>query len=215
MDNQDQEGSSDRSKVNMHEDHDPAKASIAKRRVDGRIMKRSMIALGCILIAGPALAQSVSEKTGVNSALGISPTMADFIKEAANSDMLEIAVAKLALDNGNAEEKKFAEQMMADHGKTSSDLRALVSSGAVKADIPTALDSSSQKKLDKLRDTRRQAFASEFDPMQVSAHKEAVALFERYSKSGDNPILKDWASKTLPTLQHHLDMAEALNKSRK
>jgi putative membrane protein len=192
-----------------------AKASMAKRQADGRNMKRSMIALGCILIAGPALAQSVGEKTGLNSALGISPTTADFIMEAANSDMLEIAAAKLALEMGNAEEKKFAEQMMADHGKTSSDLKALVSSGAVKADVPTALDSSSQKKLDKLRDTRRQAFASEYDPMQVSAHKEAASLFERYSKSGDNPMLKDWASKTLPALQHHLDMAEAMNKSRK
>lgn len=190
-------------------------ASMAKRQADGRIMKRSMIALGCILIAGPALAQSVGEKTGLNSVLGISPTTADFIMEAANSDMLEIAAAKLALEMGNAEEKKFAEQMMADHGKTNSDLKALVSSGAVKADVPTALDSSSQKKLDKLRDTRRQAFASEYDPMQVSAHKEAVSLFERYSKSGDNPMLKDWSSKTLPTLQHHLDMAEAMNKSRK
>ncbi len=159
---------------------------MAKRQADGRIMKRSMIALGCILIAGPVLAQSVGEKTGVNSALGISPTTADFIKEAANSDMLEIVAAKLALEMGNAEEKKS-----------------------------TALDSSSQKKLDKLRDTRRQAFASEYDPMQVSAHKEAVSLFERYSNSGDDPMLKDWASKTLPTLQHHLDMAEAMNKSRK
>jgi putative membrane protein len=178
-------------------------------------MKRSMIALGCILAAGPALAQSIGERTGVNSALGISPTMADFIKEAANSDMLQIAAATLAQEKGNAEEKKFAEQMMTDHSKTSSDLKSLVSSGAVMADIPTALDSSSQKKLDKLRDTRRQAFASEYDPMQVSVHKEAVSLFERYSKSGDNPKLKDWAGKTLPTLQHHLDMAEAMNKSRK
>jgi putative membrane protein len=178
-------------------------------------MKRSMIALGCILAAGPALAQSIGERTGVNSALGISPTMADFIKEAANSDMLQIAAATLAQEKGNAEEKKFAEQMMTDHSKTSSDLKSLVSSGAVKADIPTALDSSSQKKLDKLRDTRRQAFASEYDPMQVSVHKEAISLFERYSKSGDNPKLKDWAGKTLPTLQHHLDMAEAMHKSRK
>jgi putative membrane protein len=178
-------------------------------------MKRSMIALGCILVAGPALAQSIGERTGVNSALGISPTMADFIKEAANSDMLQIAAATFAQEKGNAEEKKFAEQMMADHSKTSSDLKSLVDSGAVKADIPTALDSSSQKTLDKLRDTRRQAFASVYDPMQVSAHKEAVSLFERYSKSGDNPKLKDWAGKTLPTLQHHLYMAESMNKSRK
>jgi putative membrane protein len=129
--------------------------------------------------------------------------------------MLQIAAATLAQEKGNAEEKKFAEQMMTDHSKTSSDLKSLVSSGAVMADIPTALDSSSQKKLDKLRDTRRQAFASEYDPMQVSVHKEAISLFERYSKSGDNPKLKDWAGKTLPTLQHHLDMAEAMHKSRK
>jgi putative membrane protein len=69
-------------------------------------MKRSMIALGCILVAGPALAQSIGERTGVNSALGISPTMADFIKEAANSDMLQIAAATFAQEKGNAEEKK-------------------------------------------------------------------------------------------------------------
>jgi len=50
--------------------------------------------------------------------------------------------------------------------------------------------------------------------MQVSAHKDAVSLFQRYAKSSDNPKLKDWAGKTLPTLQHHLDMAEAMNKNR-
>jgi putative membrane protein len=50
--------------------------------------------------------------------------------------------------------------------------------------------------------------------MQVSAHKDAVSLFERYSKSGDNPKLKDWAGKTLPTLRHHLEMAQALDKSK-
>jgi putative membrane protein len=37
----------------------------------------------------------------------------------------------------------------------------------------------------------------------VSARKDAVSLFERYSKSGHNPKLKEWAGKTLPTLRHH------------
>ncbi len=58
-------------------------------------------------------------------------------------------------------------------------------------------------------------FAAEYDPMQVSAHKDAVSLFERYSKSGDNAKLKDWAGTTLPALRHHLEMAQAMNKSRK
>ena len=177
------------------------------------------VAAAALLVASPAFispvfAQSVGEKTGVNSALNISPTTADFVKEAATSDMLEIAAAKIAEEKGGAPEKKFASQMITDHTKTTSDLKALVSSGDVKAEIPGSLDDASQKKLDKLRDTKPADFASEYDPMQVSAHKDAVSLFERYSKSGDNPKLKDWAGKTLPALQHHLEMAQALDKSR-
>ena len=85
----------------------------------------------------------------------------------------------------------------------------------MESDLPTALDDSSQKKLDQLRNTRSQAFASVYDPMQVSAHKDAISLFERYAKGGENPKLKDWAGKTLPTLQHHLEMAQQMDKNRK
>jgi putative membrane protein len=57
-------------------------------------------------------------------------------------------------------------------------------------------------------------FSSDFDSMQVSAHKDAVSLFERYAKGGENPKLKDWAGKTLPALQHHLEMAQNLGKTK-
>lgn len=173
------------------------------------------VAAVALLACAPVLAQSVGEKTGVNSALDISPTTADFVKEAATSDMLEIEAAKIAETKGNADEKKFAAQMVTDHSKTTSELKGLVDSGAVKAQLPASLDSASQKKLDKLKDAKTDNFASEYDPMQVSAHKDAVSLFERYSKKGENAKLKDWAGKTLPTLQHHLEMAQAMNKNRK
>ncbi|MCC8952867.1 DUF4142 domain-containing protein [Bradyrhizobium sp. Pear77] len=173
------------------------------------------IAAGLCLLSNATLAQSASEKTGVNSALGITPKTEDFVKEAAISDMTEIAAAKIALAKGNRDEKKFAEQMVTDHTKTSSELKALVTGGDVKAELPTALDNSSQRKVDKLNDTKAEDFASEYDPMQVSAHKDAVSLFERYAKGGENPKLKDWAGKTLPHLQHHLEMAQALDKNRK
>jgi putative membrane protein len=48
--------------------------------------------------------------------------------------------------------------------------------------------------------------------LQVSAHKDAVSLFERYAKGGDNADLKAFAAKTLPRLKEHLKMAEDLNK---
>jgi putative membrane protein len=173
-----------------------------------------MIALGCLLFAGPALAQSAGEKTGINSTLGISPTTADFLKEVAISDMFEINSSKLAQDKGNAPEKSFAAQMVTDHTKTSNELKGLVSSGKVKAELPTALDSSHQSKLDKLKGENNKDFSSDFDSMQVSAHKDAVSLFERYAKGGDNADLKNWAGKTLPTLKHHLEMAQNLDKSK-
>ncbi len=175
-------------------------------------MKRSIIALGCLVLAGPALAQSAGEKTGVNSTLGVAPTTADFVKEAAISDMFEIESSKLAQDKGNASEKTFASQMVADHTKTSTELKGMV--GKAKVDPPTALDSSHQSKLDKLKGESGKDFSSDFDSNQVSAHKDAVSLFERYAKGGDNADLKSWAAKTLPALKHHLEMAQNLSKSK-
>jgi len=177
-------------------------------------MKRTAltIAAATLLISTSAFAQSVGEKTGVNSTLGISPTTADFVKEVAISDMFEIESNKLAQEKGNAPEKTFASQMVTDHTKTSTELKGLVSSGKVKAELPAALDSSHQNKLDKLKAESGKDFSSDFDSMQVSAHKDAVSLFERYAKGGDNADLKDWAGKTLPALKHHLEMAEDLAK---
>jgi putative membrane protein len=171
------------------------------------------LAAVALLLSTTAFAQSVGEKTGVNSALGISPTTADFVKEVAMSDMTEIAAAKIGQERGNAEEKAFSAQMIADHTKTSEELKAMVPADA-KAAIPAALDSSSQSKIDKLKNAKPDDFSFEFDSMQVSAHKDAVSLFERYAKGGEDAKLKGWSDKTLPALKHHLEMAQNLGKKK-
>jgi putative membrane protein len=172
-------------------------------------MKRIALIAVCLLIAAPALAQSVGEKTGVNSTLGISPKTPDFVKEVAISDMFEIESSKLAAERADAPTKTFANQMVKDHTKTSTELKGLA---VPNAPIPTALDSAHQSKLDKLKGLNGADFTKQYQDMQVSAHKDAVSLFERYGKGGDNDKLKAWANKTLPDLKHHLEMAQALNK---
>jgi putative membrane protein len=41
-----------------------------------------------------------------------------------------------------------------------------------------------------------------------------VALFQKEATSGEDPALKAFAQKTLPILQQHLQLAEALNARR-
>ena len=172
--------------------------------------KTSLIAAAFVLMAGPALAQSVGEKTGVNSLLDVAPKTTDFVTEAAQSDMFEIQSSKLAASKTQGDVQKFANQMVADHTKTTDDLKGLAP--AANVPLPTAMDSSQQSMLDKLQGLNGDDFTKQYVSDQVSAHKTAVSLFERYGKGGDNEKLKSWATETLPTLQHHLDMANDLNK---
>jgi putative membrane protein len=179
------------------------------------MMRKLFLLLGCLLLAGPALGQSVGEKTGVNSALGISPSTPDFVKEVAISDMFEIESNKVGEQKGNAGQKAIATQMVADHTKTSAELKTMVSGGKIQGvELPAGLDSSHQSKVDKLNNQTGDDFVSEFNSQQLSAHKDAVSLFERYSNGGDNAELKAWAGNTLPTLKHHLEMAEQLEKKK-
>jgi putative membrane protein len=71
-------------------------------------MKKLGVIATSLLFAAPVLAQSVGEKSGVNSALGVSPSTADFVKEAAISDMFEIQSSQLAAQRANEPAKAFA-----------------------------------------------------------------------------------------------------------
>jgi len=101
--------------------------------------------------------------------------------------------------------------MVHDHQQTSRELKALIDNGRVKASLPSTLDAERQKKLEDLKAKSGKDFDRAYDPMQVQAHEEAIALFEGYAANGDNPDLKSWAGMTLPYLKEHLAMAKKLS----
>jgi putative membrane protein len=165
------------------------------------------------ILVTPAGAQSLGERTGVNSLLGVAPKTEDFVKQVAISDMFEIRSSKLAQEKAqNASVKNFSGQMVTDHEKTASELKEMVSSGKVKVELPIAMDDAHQSKLDKLISLAVPDFDKQYVSDQQAAHKDAVDLFERYASGGDHADLKAWAGKTLPALRHHKEMADNLLK---
>ncbi len=175
---------------------------------------RATTAVACLLIAaaGPAAAQSVGEKTGVNSLIGVSPSTQDFVTQAAISDLFEIQTSELALERADEPTKAFAKKMIEDHRKISDEMKMILQSGHVKAELPKALDSTHQSKLDTLKGLKGADFTKQYHEDQVRGHKTASDLYKRYAEGGDNAELKAFATKNKPHIDEHLKMAQELDK---
>lgn len=175
-------------------------------------MKMLPVVAVCLLASAPAFAQSMGEKSGANSVLGVAPTTADFVLQAAQSDMFEIKSSQLMVEKGETKVKEFATKMVEAHKMTTEQLGAAMTAVDAKNSLPTEMSSAQKSMIDDLNGRSGGELADQYVDDQVSAHKDAVSLFERYAEGGDNPELKAWAAKTLPDLKHHLEMAQMLDK---
>jgi putative membrane protein len=132
-----------------------------------------------------------------------------FAKMAAVSDMFEIESSQLALEKSdNQQVKDFAQTMVNDHQKTTDELKDLAQKQDLR--LPQQPDPLHAAMVKQLKSAAGAKFDARYAAMQLKGHKQAVALFERYAKNGDNEQLKAWAEQTLPTLKTHLDHAQAL-----
>jgi len=132
-----------------------------------------------------------------------------FVKQAAIKDLAEIELGQMAQKQGQSEDvKKFGETMVADHTKASQELKGLVEGKG--ATLPTELDAKHKATGEKLAKLQGAAFDKAYAAEMVKGHKEAVALFEKASKSAKDVEIKAHAAKTLPTLQAHLEHAQML-----
>ena len=146
-----------------------------------------------------------------SSSTALAQSAQDFVNKVAISDMFEIQSSQRALSKQADEDTKpFAQKMVQDHQKTSSELKAVVEGSMVKLTLPATMDSEHQKMLIDLQAKDGKDFYRTYDQIQLNALQDAVALFESYSKNGDNPELKSWAVATLPHLKEHLSLAQKL-----
>jgi len=173
--------------------------------------KTILFALGVIAVAIVVLALVFGW-----SNVAAAKTASGFVRRASVGNEFEIESSQLALQKSqNDMIKQFAQRMIDDHTKAGQDLTAVLASVPVKnteASEPV-LDRKHQNLLDKLG----QSSGSDFDKLyvkdQVRAHDDAVNLFKNYAHDGDNEGLKNFASRTLPTLQSHQEEINQINMS--
>lgn len=133
----------------------------------------------------------------------------NFVKAASAAGLAEVALGQLGATQGQSPQVKgFGRQMVKDHGDANQQLKAIATSKQLPvAQVPPPLDAQAAAAIGKRHGA---SFDAAFKHRMVEDHKKAVALFEQEAEQGQDPDLKAFAQKTLPTLRHHLELAQKL-----
>jgi putative membrane protein len=172
------------------------------------LRKSGPLASGLLKVIGAA-AIGIAAMTFAGAA-DLSGKDKSFMTDAAESGHAEINASKIALEkNRSPAVKDFAEAMIGDHTTVGDALAKLAASkNLTLPDGPSVMQKTKIAVLSKLD-------GATFDKQYagiigVSAHEDAVKLFKDAAANAKDPDVKQFASETLPKLQHHLEMAKRL-----
>lgn len=158
------------------------------------------------IVTGVGLMMCMSAAVYVNAASEIDAD--DFVDEASAKGIAEIETSRIALQKStSAEVRAFAQQMIDDHTKANEELMQI----AKNKNLEVATESEMKNKVKSyiLKQREGESFDEAYANNQVTAHKEAIELFKSGLNTGDEDI-NAYAKRTLPKLEQHLKVAEAL-----
>ncbi|MET3823396.1 putative membrane protein [Burkholderia sp. PvR073] len=188
------------------------------------------LAAGVLAVSGLAHAQMPSEPPASNSHVPggvINPSSggamgdagiakapqggdAEFIDKAAMAGKAEVQASQLALKQARSPDvRAFAKRMVADHGNANAKLTEIAARKGMKPQVEQITDPDVEALRGKSGHDFDTAYVAAAGP---DAHRKAVALFEGEARDGKDPQLRAFAQSTLPTLKHHLSMAETLQR---
>jgi putative membrane protein len=168
------------------------------------VMFRCMVTLGAFLIVGMGVRADDQKKDHPFDD-------ETFVKKAASCGMAEVELGTIAKDKGTSDAvRKYGERLVTDHTKANEDLKAAAKAAGIT--IPEKMDEKALKHVNHFKDFKGSDFDKDFVKHMIAAHDEAVTLFTQASKEAKNRELREFATKYLPTLKEHLDMAKKLEK---
>lgn len=181
-----------------------------------------LVAVGCsqsettsptvVESAGPA---PMSPEAGPGARISgspIGPVDSSFLKDAAMDGMAEVRLGELAGRQGASEDvRRFGEKLVTDHRSANQELMRLSSMKAVS--VPDRLSEEGRRTVDELSGKTGADFDRAWIDQIVQDHEQDIEKFQRQAEGAQDPDVKAFASKTLPTLQDHLRRAQEIQKS--
>jgi putative membrane protein len=134
-----------------------------------------------------------------------------FAEVTAMDAMHQVELGKIGSAQAKRDEvKMFAEALHKDHAAAHEQLKAVAK--AANITLPVKMGEKYQQRVNAFRNYKGENFDRDFLKYQIESHTESAAMFTRASKDARNKTIKDFAAKTLPTLQKHLEHARKLDK---
>lgn len=153
--------------------------------------------------AGAASSSTASSSSSANADQ-------DFIANAAKGNRAEVTLGKMvASKTKDPSVRQFAQQMVKDHSAALNELTQLAQSKNIT--LPEGLPDDATALQSKLSSASGKAFDKDYMDSMVDDHKKDISEFQDASQNAKDPDVKQWAAKTLPTLQAHLEKAEQID----
>ena len=154
-----------------------------------------------VLLSAPLILQGAT----------LSKTDSRFMKRAAQTNMMQAHLGQMAETQAHEQTvKDFGKKLSGDHTNSYEGLTVLANkTGETK---PKALRS--DKTLVRLTHLKGKSFDHAFLQAQVQSQRTAIAAFKNEAAHGENPDVKEWANRMVPTLEGNLQMAENLAKGK-
>ena len=170
--------------------------------------RRAATALIAMLIAFPACAQT-SKQPGDTGQGTLSGEDKKFLDYAAEDNQAEIQLCLLAEKNAKAPAlKAFARLMVSDHVGIESRLAALINREEV--EVPIGVGKEGQETFSKLAKLKGEEFDREFIAAQIEDHGHDLERFGQEKSSTKDEGVRQFASETMPILQQHHKLAQAV-----
>lgn len=177
------------------------------------IMKKLLFALSFATISVFVASCAYKQAKNYNNETNADQEGLAFIKNGIEGGLTEIKASSLAITNSsNPRVLNLAKMMINDHTAAGDQFQKIKADKDVMSE--DRISTPHMEKINALSEKKGAEFDKAYVEMMVEDHENAVELFAGATRN-NAPEIEDFAKKTLPTIQMHLDSSKAVLASLK